>query len=135
MGEEELEVNWRKKGEWRNGNGEMVTVTKILQGAAGDDIILISNGGQTMSDILIRGLPPSTKREMEKVAREENLSVNQVAIRLLRQALAEGRKAEDEEKRRGDWFRRLNEFREELHRKYGKFDDSTKLIREDRETH
>ena len=87
-----------------------------------------------MSDMLIRGLPPRTKKEMEEMAGEEDLSLNQLAVRLLQQAIDQKRKAEEEETEREKVFRRLDALRERLHRKYGTFDDSTKLIREDRDS-
>lgn len=87
-----------------------------------------------MSDMLIRGLPPTARRSIEEIAHEENLSLNQIVIRLIQEAIEQKRKAEEDEEQREKVFRRLDAIRERLHRKYGTFDDSTKLIREDRDS-
>ena len=39
----------------------------------------------------------------------------------------------DEEAKREEWFRKVDELREHLYQKYGKMPDSVDLIREDRE--
>lgn len=87
-----------------------------------------------MSDLLIRGLSPRTKKEMEEIAKEEDLSLNQLAVRLLREAINQKREKEEEEERHREAFRRLGELRERIRKKYGKFDESWKLIREDRDS-
>jgi len=87
-----------------------------------------------MSDLLIRGLSPRTKKEMEEMAREEDLSLNQLAVRLLRQAIDQQNEKEEEEQRHREAFRRLEELRQRIQKKYGKFDESWKLIREDRDS-
>lgn len=40
----------------------------------------------------------------------------------------------ERERRQKEAFKRIDKVRKELHEKYGKFDDSTKLIREDRDS-
>lgn len=87
-----------------------------------------------MSDLLIRGLPPRTKKEMEEIAKEEDLSLNQLVVRLLRQAIDQKYEKEEEAERHREAFRRLDELRERIRKKYGKFDESWKLIREDRDS-
>ena len=87
-----------------------------------------------MSAILIRGLSPAIRRRIQKLAFHENLSLNQAVIQLLKTALERMEKREEEEQRRKEVFERIEKLRAELHEKYGKFDDSTKLIREDRES-
>lgn len=87
-----------------------------------------------MSDLLIRGLSREVHRQIQKIAEEENLSVNQLLVRLLVHAVRRTQEKKEEQGRRREAFRRLEEMREKLHKKYGKFDDSTKLIREDRDS-
>lgn len=87
-----------------------------------------------MSDVLIRGIPPRMHSRIQKLAQSENLSVNQAFLKLVASALEQLEKQEDEEERRREAFRGLKELRARLHAKYGKFDDSTKLIREDRDS-
>lgn len=87
-----------------------------------------------MSDILIRGIPSRVHHEIQRLAEMENLSLNQFLVRQLVVMVKRNGEKEAEEERRKDVFRRIDELREELYRKYGRFDDSTKLIREDRDS-
>ena len=88
-----------------------------------------------MSAILIRGLSPSIRSRIQRLASDENLSINQAVIQLLKSALTQLEKNWEENRERKDVFDRIEKLRAELHEKYGKFDDSTKLIREDRDSH
>ncbi len=85
-----------------------------------------------MSDVLVRGIPKRIHDKVQKLAKSQNLSINQALIRLLIAALEHAEEGTGEEKRRVQVFRRLARIRARLHRKYGSFGDSTKLIREDR---
>lgn len=87
-----------------------------------------------MSDVLIRGVPPRVHREIQRLADREDLSVNQFLVRQLVEMVKNNRDQKTEEERRKDVFRRIEEIRERLYRKYGKMEDSTKLIREDRDS-
>ena len=86
-----------------------------------------------MKDFLIRGVPPWVHQRLQKVAEEENLSMNQLLIRILQEGLEIEKRKMEKEKREKEAFHRLREIRERLRRKYGKMSDSTKLIREDRD--
>jgi hypothetical protein len=85
-----------------------------------------------MSNVLVRGLPENVHRRIQKMADEENLSVNQMLVQLVVMAIDVSEKQKRRDERERDAFRRLTQFREEMYRKYGMLDDSAKLIREDR---
>ncbi len=87
-----------------------------------------------MSNLLIRGLPPRVHQKIQKLAVVENLSVNQEVIRLISMALEQAETEKEREARRRDAFQRIREIREENYRIYGLSEDSTKLIREDRDS-
>ena len=87
-----------------------------------------------MSAILIRGLSPAVRRRIQKLASQENLSVNQAMIQLLKIALERKEEKDEAEQSRKEVFERIEKLREEISRKYGKFDESWKLIREDRDS-
>lgn len=87
-----------------------------------------------MSNVLIRGLPRLLYREIQKRAGSQNLSANQLMIRYLQQAADGDMEKEEEKAKRKDVFRRIEKLREELYEKYGPFEDSAKLIREDRDS-
>ncbi len=87
-----------------------------------------------MSDILVRGLPTRVHQKIQRLARRQNLSLNQAVLQLIATALEKAEKEKEEKERRKGAFGRLMKLREELYRKYGEFDDSTKLIREDRDS-
>ena len=75
-----------------------------------------------MNTMLVRGIPPKIRREIQQMADAENLSVNQLLIRMIKEAV------EASKKQKG-----IEELREQIYRKYGLHEDSTKLIREDRD--
>ncbi len=87
-----------------------------------------------MSNILIRGLPPRLHKEIQRLAKEENLSVNQMLVRLIQEAVKQAEERREKVKRREQVFDRVMKLREEIYRTYGSFDDSTRLIREDRDS-
>lgn len=88
-----------------------------------------------MSNILIRGVPPKIHREIQRRAAAQNLSVNQLLIRVIENDLKRGESEKEKEARRKEVFRRIRELRKENFRQFGLSDDSTKLIREDRDSH
>ena len=83
-----------------------------------------------MSDVLVRGLPRAVHVKIQKLAASENLSVNQVLIRLIDEGLKNKKKDETEEAEHAFLFRQIRELREEMHHQYGKQEDSAKIIRE-----
>lgn len=82
-----------------------------------------------MANILLRGIPKTLHKEIEEIAHSENLSMNQLLLRLI----SEGLKTKEKREREKEAFYRLNQIREELHEKYGLSEDSTKIIREFRD--
>lgn len=88
-----------------------------------------------MSDVLVRGLTPRVHKQIQQFAESQNLSVNQVLVQFIREAVEEMEKRRKKEKGGQEAFRRIREIREEIHQKYGPFEDSTRWIREDRERH
>lgn len=87
-----------------------------------------------MGDILIRGVPRQTRSRIQRKAESQNLSMNQFLLRFIQENLREEETEEEKRRRHEEAFRRMDEIRGRLRRKYGRFDDSTKLIREDRES-
>ena len=87
-----------------------------------------------MSAILIRGLSPAIRRRIQKLASEENLSLNQAVLQLLKTAIVQKEEKDEAESRRKEVFERIEKLREEIRERYGKFDDSTKLIRKERDS-
>ena len=87
-----------------------------------------------MNAILVRGLPQAVRKRIQKLASAENLSLNQAVIRLLMAALKRLNEDRQEGLRRQEVFERIERLRLKLRQRYGKFDDSTKLIREDRDS-
>ena len=87
-----------------------------------------------MESMIIRGLPPKARFKIQRMARSENLSINQLVIRLLVGAIQQSEKEEEKGDGRTEAFRRLEEFREKMKKKYGRQEESWKLIREDRDS-
>ena len=87
-----------------------------------------------MSNVLVRGLPRIVHNRIQQFANSENQSVNQVLVWLITDAVKQMEKKKDEETWRAEAFQRLQEIREEIHRKHGLLDDSTKIIRHFRDT-
>ncbi len=87
-----------------------------------------------MSDILIRGVSKRVHERVQKIAKLQNVSVNQVLIQLITKAIEERKDREEAEKERTEIFERARRLRDKIRKKYGTFDDSTKLIREDRDS-
>ena len=87
-----------------------------------------------MRNILVRGVPAKVRLRLQRLARFQNASMNQALLELLAWALEEKEKQTEAEHEREEVFRRVDELRERLRKKYGKFEDSTKLIREDRDS-
>jgi len=86
-----------------------------------------------MRNVLVRGLPEEVHRQFEKIAESQNLSVNQLMVRLLIEGMKRSKAEEEKRKEWGEAIQRLKEIREENYRKYGKQEESWKLIREARE--
>lgn len=88
-----------------------------------------------MSNIIIRGLSKRIHQRLQKLARSQNRSVNQTLLEILQTEIDRMEGRVNEEERRAQVFERVKKLREEIRRKYGKQEDSTKLIREDRDSH
>lgn len=87
-----------------------------------------------MSDILIRGVSKRIHAWIQKLAKSRNASVNQTILDLFQDEMVRMDKEISEEERHARAFERTRQLREEIWKKYGKFDDLTKLIREDRDS-
>lgn len=87
-----------------------------------------------MTNFLIRGIPVRLRQRILRFAWKRNLSANQLLLQIIDREIDRLEGNVDEEKERADAFRRLEAIRARLHEKYKKFDDSTKLIREDRDS-
>ena len=86
-----------------------------------------------MRTILIRGIPPDTHRQLQKLAEEVGVSFNQMIIRIIKEQVKLEQNKKEDEKRREKAFRRLDEIRKKIHRKYGPQEDSTFIIRKFRD--
>ena len=86
-----------------------------------------------MDNALIRGISKRNRLQIQKFAKLQNLSVNQVFLRVIDVGLEHLDEEMNKAEHRKQAFRRLRELREELRRKYGKQEDSTKLIRQMRD--
>lgn len=85
-------------------------------------------------DILIRDFPDKLKKELKRIAKEENLSLNRLILKAIKYGLDKKEEELRESKERNKVFENIRVIRERLQAKYGKFDDSAKLIREDRDS-
>ena len=86
-----------------------------------------------MRNVLIRGLPDKIHNRIQKLADKRNASVNQVLVQLVIRSLKDVQEREDKEAERDKIFKRIHELREAHYRKYGKSEDSAKMVREMRE--
>lgn len=87
-----------------------------------------------MGDLLLRGLSSQVKREIKKMAIQEQLSMNQATLQLILWALKKKTEEEEQRKEQGAVMERIRELREEIYKKYGMMDDSTKIIRKMRDS-
>lgn len=88
-----------------------------------------------MSNFLVRGIPPRLYREMQNWAETENLSLNQLFVRFVHEAVEARKKANKVEEEKKDVFQRIEEMREAIYKRHGLLKDSTRFIREDRDSH
>ena len=86
-----------------------------------------------MSNFLIRGISMRLRQRIQKFSRKRNLSANQLLLEIIDREIEHLEGNVDEEKQHADAFRRLEQLRGELRRKYGRQEDSTKLIRQMRD--
>lgn len=86
-----------------------------------------------MGNVLVRGLPPRVHKEIQRFASAENLSTNQVLIRLITMAIEQMEREKEKREREEEAFRRIKGMREAIYRKRGLLDDSAKIIREFRD--
>ena len=85
-------------------------------------------------NILIRGIPVMIYRKIQKKAEEKDLSINQMLNRFIVDAMEGEEKKREQEEQRREAYHRIKQLQAEMGRKYGTFDDSTKIIREMRDT-
>jgi len=86
-----------------------------------------------VANLLIRGVPERIHREVERLAEAGNLSVNQMLIQLIKEAVQYEEEKKESQKRREEAFNRLEAIRKEISKKYGRQEESWKLIREFRD--
>lgn len=86
-----------------------------------------------MKDVLVRGLPEKIHERLQSLAKAENLSLNQALLKLISAALEEMESKREAERDRAEAYSRLLALRAKLKAKYGKFEDSAKLIRQERD--
>ena len=86
-----------------------------------------------MKNFLIRGISIRLYQRIRKFARERNLSANQLLLDIIDREIEHCEGNVDQEQQRAEAFQRMRELREEMSRKYGKQEDSTKLIRQMRD--
>ena len=87
-----------------------------------------------MSAMLIRGISPIMRKQIQKLASKENQSINQMIIQFIKNELERKKRQEEIEQSRKQAFQDLRKLREEHFKQFGKLDDSTKIIRHFRDT-
>ena len=85
-----------------------------------------------MSNFLIRGIPRSAHERIQRYARSQNLSLNQILVRWFLSFIEQVEEREEKERREKEAFRRIREIREEIARRPGKRMNSLKLLKEAR---
>ena len=73
-----------------------------------------------MSNLLIRGLSPKTRQALEKLAKARNLSLNQMTLEMIMEALKKWETQEERRKRQDEAMDRMDAFREAYSKKYGR---------------
>ena len=86
-----------------------------------------------MSNFLLRGISIRLRHRIQKLSLKRNLSANQLLLEIIDREIERMEGNVNQEKQRAAAFRRMEELREELRRKYGKQEDSAKLIRQMRD--
>ena len=84
--------------------------------------------------VLVRGLPETIHRKIQRIARSKNLSTNQVFVEAVVFYLKKKAEEEIQERERKQVFQRIRDHRQRMYLKYGLSSDSTKMIREDRDS-
>lgn len=87
-----------------------------------------------MKNLLIRGVAKKIHVWVWHMSAVEQYSVNRYYSRLLDRLIESEENQKGERERIQEAFRRIDEIREEIYRKYGTLEDSTPLIREDRDS-
>lgn len=86
-----------------------------------------------MANVLIRGVPELVHKQIEKIAKKEDLSVNQMMVQILRDWVKQEAERRRKDEDRLDVFLRIEQLREKIRKEYGVQEDSWKLIREARD--
>ena len=63
-----------------------------------------------MSDVLIRGISPRIHSRIQKLAKAQNLSINQMMLKLIETAFERLEAKPEEERRREEAFRHMERF-------------------------
>lgn len=87
-----------------------------------------------MSQVLIRRVPRFAYAQLQRISRLQDLSRNQLLVRLMIATIKNNLQNKDDRERHSENFRKLLELRREIYEAHGRFDDSTALIREDRDS-
>ena len=87
-----------------------------------------------MKNILIRGISREFKHSLERFVSSGNLSMNQTIVKVLISGIQRHQRKKEEKRCREEAIRRIDEIREEIYQKHGWLDDSTKYIRQDRDS-
>jgi len=85
-------------------------------------------------NILVRDMPDGVHQKIREFATRQNISVNQVLLRMIREEMDRWQREKKEKEHREKAFQRIQKRREEIRRKYGLQEDSTKMIREFRDS-
>ena len=86
-----------------------------------------------MSAMLIRGMRSRMKLQIRRYAKSKDLSTNQALLSLINMAFETMNSEEEKENQRKQAFQDIRQLHQEMRRKYGRQDDSAKLIREMRD--
>ena len=82
-----------------------------------------------MSDLLIRGLPARARLQLQRLAKARNLSLNQITLEILVEALKKWETHEERWKRHVEAIDQIRAFRKKHYKEYGLQEDSVKIIR------
>ena len=80
-------------------------------------------------NMLIRGLPESLHRKIQRMAKSHNTSVNKIALRFMAHGVLTQEQIREKQDRDDDLYRRIDEFREGMRKKYGIQPDSAEIVR------
>ncbi len=82
-----------------------------------------------MSALLVRGLSVQDRREIQKMATAQNVSMNQWLMNVIHDELQRTKSGKEKELRQKKAFQRIRELYEIMRRKHGMQEESWKMIR------